>query len=144
DGKFLAACGNGLTVWRVAEGDKDAGNAAGRTFKRIAHLPGKRSLSLCISPDSKGLAWVDHNSSVCLWDLVQGREIPFPGPPLGSPSWGGIEFYRDSDHLTLDRAAGGVETWDVRTVRRVFSWRRGAAIVVSPANPWVLGPDRIL
>src|SRR5262249_49124870 len=90
DGKFLAASGNGLTVWRVAEGDKDAGNAAGRSFKRIAHLPGKRSLCLCISPDSRALAWVDHNSSACLWDLAQGREIPFPGPPLVFPCWGGI------------------------------------------------------
>jgi WD40 repeat protein/Flp pilus assembly protein TadD len=144
DGKFLAACGNGLTLWRVAEGDKDARNPAGRSFKRIAHLPGRRSLCLCISPDSKALAWVDHNSLACLWDLAQGREIHFPGPPLGSPAWGGIEFFRDSDHLTLHRAIGVVETWDIRTVRRVFSWRRGAAIVVSPANPWVLGPDRIL
>ncbi len=144
DGKFLAACGNGMTLWRVAEGDKGPGNAAGLSFKRMAHLPGRRSLNLCISPDSKGLAWVDHDSSVCLWDLAQGREIPFPGPPLGSPSWGGIDFYRDSDHLTLHRAMGGAETWDIRMVQRVYSWTKGAVIDLGPARPWTLGVDRSL
>ena len=84
DGKFLAACGNGLTVWRVTEGKKGTGNAPRLSFERMAHLPGHRSLYLCISPDSQLLAWVDHNYLVCLWDLANGREIPFLGPALSS------------------------------------------------------------
>jgi WD40 repeat protein/tetratricopeptide (TPR) repeat protein len=142
DGKFLAACGHGLTLWRIAEAENGAGNALRRSFKRMAHLPGRRSLSLSISPDSKLLAWVDHNSSVCLWDLAKGREIPFLGPPLPAPGWGGPVIYPDSDHLMLPSATGIAETWDIRTVRRVFSWRKEGPLQVSPGDRWVIGPGR--
>ncbi|MGO9922542.1 MAG: protein kinase domain-containing protein [Isosphaeraceae bacterium] len=144
DGKFLAACGNGLTLWRVTEAKKSAGNAPRRYFERVTHLPGRRSLFLRISLDSKLLAWVDHDSSVCLWDLVKGREIPFLGPALRSPFWGGFAIYPDSDHLMLNSATGMVETWDIRTVRRVSSWRKEAGTTVSPGDGWVLGPGRTL
>ena len=40
DGKFLVACGNGLTVWRLKEGKKGTGNAPRLSFERMAHLPG--------------------------------------------------------------------------------------------------------
>ena len=95
DGKILAACGNGLTLWRVAEGRRGAGVAPRLSFKRIAHLPGQLSRYLRISPNGKLLAWVDHDFSVCLWDLAKGREIPFPGPPLEG-GWHNLAFYPDS------------------------------------------------
>jgi WD40 repeat protein/serine/threonine protein kinase/tetratricopeptide (TPR) repeat protein len=144
DGKFLAACGNGLTLWRVAEGERGEENPLRSSFKRIVHLPGQRSLSLCISPDSKLLAWVDQVSSVCLWDLAHGREIPFLGPPLPFPGWGGFAIYPDSDHLMLSSATGTVETWDIRTVRRVFSWRKEGPLQVSSGGRWIVGPGRTL
>src|SRR5262249_42558214 len=53
DGKVLAACGNGLTLWRVTQGEKGAGNAPGLAFHRLVHLPGLRSLYVRISPNGK-------------------------------------------------------------------------------------------
>ena len=143
DGEILAACGNGLTLWRVAEAEGGPGIAPRLSFKRMAHLPGQRSLSLCISSDSKLLAWADHDSSVCLWDLASGREIPFLGPTQ-SGGWGGLAFYPDSDHLTFGSARGMVETWDIRTMRRVSSWGKGDGIEVSPGGRWLLVPGRTL
>jgi WD40 repeat protein/tetratricopeptide (TPR) repeat protein len=144
DGKFLAACGNGLTLWRVAEREPGAGNAPRLSFKRMVHLPGRRSLHVRISSDSKLLAWMDQNYSVCLWDLAKGREIPFLGPPLPFPGWGGVSIYPDSDHLMLTSATGMAETWDIRTVRRVFSWSKEGPLQVSPDDLWILGPGRTL
>jgi WD40 repeat protein/tetratricopeptide (TPR) repeat protein len=143
DGKFLAACGNGLTLWRVAEGEKGAGNTSRLSFKRTAHLPGHRSCHLCISPDSKLLAWSDHNYSLCLWDLTKGREIPFLGPLLSS-GWGGFAIYPDSDHLTYPSASQIVETWDIRTLRRVSTWGKGVGFSVSPDGRWVIAPGGTL
>ena len=136
DGKFLAACGDGLTIWRVAEGEQGTADAPRLSFKRMVHLPGQRSLYLRISPNSKLLAWVDHNISVCLWDLANGREIPFLGPPLGF-GWHNLAFYPDSDHLTFGTARGMVETWDTRTARRVSSFgRAGIQLPARTAGGW--------
>ena len=111
----------------------------------MAHLPGRRSLYLCISPNSKLLAWVDHDHSVCLWDLANGREIPFLGPPLPVPGWRNLAFYPDSDHLMFGTARGMVETWDIRTVRRVSSLEeRGTASLSVRAAGGSLGPGRTL
>jgi eukaryotic-like serine/threonine-protein kinase len=143
DGKILAACGDGLTLWRVAASERGAGDAPRLSFERVAHLPGRRSLYLCISPDSKLLAWADHDRSVCLWDLANGREIPFLGPTQ-SAGWGGLAIYPDSDHVTLTSTTGMVETWDIRTMRRVFSWGKGTGVEVSPGGRWLLGPGRTL
>ena len=109
----------------------------------MAHLPGYRSLYLCISPDSKLLAWTDHNYLPCVWDLANGRELPFLGPRL-LDGWGGLVFYPDSDHLTLPSATGTVDTWDVRTVRRVSSWGKGVALAVCPGDRCLMGPDQTL
>jgi WD40 repeat protein/tetratricopeptide (TPR) repeat protein/tRNA A-37 threonylcarbamoyl transferase component Bud32 len=136
DGKFFAACGQGLTIWRLAEGEKGAGNAPRLSFKRMAHLPGDRSLYLRISPNSKLLAWVDHDYSVCLWDLAHGREIPFTGPPLLF-GWHNLAFYPDSDHLTFGAANGMVETWNARTARRASTLaKQGACVAASPDGRW--------
>jgi WD40 repeat protein/serine/threonine protein kinase len=143
DGKILAACGNGLTLWRVAEAKKGAGNTPHLSFKRMDHLPGHRSLYLCISPDSKILAWTDHDHLVCLWDLANGREIPFPGPTV-SGGWGGLAIYPDSDHVTLPSAREMAETWDIRTTRRVISWGKAGGVELSPGGRWLLGPGRTL
>jgi WD40 repeat protein len=61
---------------------------------------------------------VDQNVRVCLWDLANGREIPFMGPPL-LHGWHNLAFYPDNDHLTFVTARGMAESWDTRTARRV-------------------------
>jgi WD40 repeat protein len=126
DGKFLAACGNGLTIWERGQ------------RKKVAHLPGQRSTCLRISPNSKLLAWADHDFSVCLWDLAEAREIPFPGPPLDF-GWHALAFYPDSDHLTFSTARGMVEVWDTRTARMVSSFAgHGVEIAASPDSKWLM------
>jgi WD40 repeat protein/Flp pilus assembly protein TadD len=136
DGRILAACGDGLTLWRVPEGEKGAGNGPRLSFQRMAHLPGRRSLHLCISSKSKLLAWVDHNYSVCLWDMDNGREIPFLGPPLAH-GWHNLAFYPDSDHLTFGTARGVNETWDTRTARRMSSFGRVGHVAATPDGGWL-------
>jgi WD40 repeat protein/serine/threonine protein kinase/tetratricopeptide (TPR) repeat protein len=120
DGKILAACGNGLTLWRVTQGEKGAGSAPRLAFHRLVHLPGRRSLYVRISPDGKLLAWTEHDLLVCLWDLENNREVPFITPLLGG-GWRNLAFYPDSDHLTFGTVRGLVETWDTRTARWVSS-----------------------
>jgi serine/threonine protein kinase/WD40 repeat protein/tetratricopeptide (TPR) repeat protein len=156
DGKFLAASGNGLTLWRVGEGENGAASAPPErkgtvplpqgdsplsfrprlSFQRLLHLPGKRSLFLRFSPKGKLLAWVDNNYHVCLWDLANGREIPFPGPRLAF-GWNNLHFYPDSDHLTFYTTNRMFETWDTRTARRVISQqpKEGGGVPTSLYNP---------
>ncbi len=138
DGKILAACGDGLTLWRVADGEKSAGNAPRLSFHRVAHLPGRRSLYLCISPNGKLLAWEDHELLVCLWDLENRREIPFTGPPL-SGGWHNLAFYPDSDHLTFGTIRGMIETWDTRTSRWASGCGQGGGLNGSPDGRWLVG-----
>jgi eukaryotic-like serine/threonine-protein kinase len=136
DGKILAACGNGLTIWRAAEGEKGAGNAPRMSFKRVAHLPGTRSLYLRISPNGKLLAWVDYELLLCVWDLENGREIPFAGPPVAN-GWRSLAFYPEGDHLTFDSVSGMVETWDIRNSRSVSSLGRGGGGTTSKDGRWL-------
>jgi serine/threonine protein kinase/WD40 repeat protein len=129
DGKILAACGNGLTLWRVTEGVRNQesgvrGQESDPSFQRVAHLPGQRSLCVRISPNGKLLAWTEHNLLVCLWDLENGREMPFITPLMGG-GWRNHAFYPDSDHLTFDTVRGLAETWDTRTARWVSSCGQG-------------------
>jgi serine/threonine protein kinase/WD40 repeat protein/tetratricopeptide (TPR) repeat protein len=130
DGKFFAASGQGLTIWRLAQG------APRVSLERMTHLPGQRSISLCISPNSQRLAWVDDNYSVCLWDLANGREDPFPGPPL-EHGWHNLTFYPDSDHLTFGAVRKMNETWDTRTTRRVSRFGQVGHVAASPDGRWL-------
>jgi hypothetical protein len=139
DGKYLAACADGLTIWRLAKGEHDAGNAPRLSFQRVVHFPGHRSLYLRINSTSKLLAWVDLDHSVCLWDLEKGREIPFLGPPLVY-GWHNLAFFPDGDHLTFGAATGRIETWDTRTVGRVSSFGKAdnvAHLASSPDGQWL-------
>jgi WD40 repeat protein/serine/threonine protein kinase/tetratricopeptide (TPR) repeat protein len=135
DGKILAACGDGLTLWRVAEAAKGAGGAPRLTFHRLVHLPGLRSLYVRISPNGKRLAWSDHDLLVCLWDLENGREIPFIGPLV--PGWRNLAFFPDSDHLTFRNLKEIVETWDTRTTRWASSWGPGWGAAGSSDGRWL-------
>jgi serine/threonine protein kinase/WD40 repeat protein/tetratricopeptide (TPR) repeat protein len=138
DGKVLAACGNGLTLWRVTEGEKGADSARRLAFQRLVHLPGRRSLHVRISPNGKLLAWTEHNRLDCLWDLENGREIPFITQLLPG-GWHNLAFYPDSDHLTFGTPRGLVETWDTRTARWVSSWGKpGAYVGASRDGRWLL------
>jgi WD40 repeat protein len=146
DGKFFAACGEGLTIWRMQEREKAAADPSRLSFKRVAHLPGRASLYLRISPNGKLLAWVDREHSVCLWDLANEREIPFVGPPL-LEGWHNLAFWPDSDHLTIGTAKRMFETWDARTARRVSSLgqvKEGTGVAASVDGRWLANADPTL
>jgi WD40 repeat protein/serine/threonine protein kinase/tetratricopeptide (TPR) repeat protein len=141
DGKSFAACGDGLTIWRLLEGKKGPANAPRLSFERMVHLPGQRSLYLSISPNSKLLAWVDWDDLVCLWDLAAGREIPFTGPQLFA-GWHSLAFYPDSEHLTFGTASGRTETWEARTARRVSTLgEQAGGVAASPDGRWLARDD---
>jgi eukaryotic-like serine/threonine-protein kinase len=142
DRKILAACGDGLTLWSVSEGGNGAEHGPGLSFERMIHLPGEASQYLCISPDGKLLAWADHRNSVCLWDLVNGREIPFIGPPLVY-GWDNLAFFPDCDHLTFGTARMN-ETWDARSARRVSSFGQVGHVAASPDGRWLATTDLAL
>jgi len=146
DGKVFAACGEGLTVWRMQQREKAAADRSRLSFERVAHLPGRRSLYLRISANSKLLAWVDRDCSVCLWDLANEREIPFVGPPL-LEGWHSLAFWPDSDHLTFGTAKRMFETWDARTARRVSSLgqvKEGTGVAASADGRWLTNADPTL
>ena len=141
DGEFFAACGDGLTIWRLAHVDKGQGNPSRLSFERFVHLPGQRSLCLRISPNSKLLAWVDHDDHMCLWDLASGREIPFLCPPL-STGWHNLAFFPDSDHITFCTARGMIETWNTRTARRVSAvGQQSGGVAASGDGQWLANVD---
>jgi WD40 repeat protein len=100
-------------------------------------------LHLCISPNSKLLAWVNQYSSICLWDLANGQDIPFLGPPLWS-GWDNLAFYPDNDHLAFGTGKG-TEIWDTRSARKVSSWgKKEGGVAVSPGGWWLMDADRAL
>jgi serine/threonine protein kinase/WD40 repeat protein/Flp pilus assembly protein TadD len=135
DGKSLAACGEGLTIWSIVEGEKGVG--ARLSFERVIHLPGERSLCVCISPDSKLLAWADHEFWLCLWDLANRREIRFLGPPL-EYGWRNVAFSPDGDHVTFCTGEKMIETWDTRRAGRVWTLGHGIGLVTaSPNGRWL-------
>jgi serine/threonine protein kinase/WD40 repeat protein/tetratricopeptide (TPR) repeat protein len=141
DGKILAACGNGLTLWRITDGDKGRGGSPlvsrpRLSFRRLAHLPGRRSLYVRISQSGKLLAWTEHDNLVCLWDLEKGREIPFITPLLDG-GWRNLAFYPDGDHLTFATLRKRVETWDTRTARWVSSCGPAHGVAASADGRWL-------
>jgi WD40 repeat protein len=79
---------------------------------------------------------VNHDRSVCLWDLANGREIPYNAPPLVF-GWHNLAFFPDSDHLSFGVATGMVETWDTRAARRVSSFGHAGHLASSPDGQWL-------
>src|SRR5262249_55089666 len=105
--------------------------------QRLVHLPGFRSLYVRISPNGKLLAWTDHDLLVCLWDLENGREIPFITPLLIG-GWRNLAFYPDGDHLTFITLRKIIETWDTRTARWVSSYGpAGGVLAASSDGRWL-------
>ena len=133
---FFAACGQGLTIWRLAEARARRGECSALVLP--ASRPSAWATIVVPSHQSQqqaaGLG--GSRSLVCLWDLENGREIPFLGPPLVF-GWNNLAFYPDSDHLTFGTARGMVETWDTRTARRVSSFGRAGHQAASPNGLWL-------
>src|SRR5262249_15114499 len=82
-------------------------------------LPGSNALCVRFSPDGKRLAWSDRTFTICLYDLEQAREVPFPAPSLRNGA-GNLSWYPDSQHLAFVSGDGVAEVWNVGTRERVM------------------------
>jgi WD40 repeat protein len=112
DGRFFAAGGDGVQLWRVSDATAEKGE-----LSEVAHLPGEMSLSVAFSPDSKLLAWVDQWDVVRIWDIEAGRAIPIDATM--HQGWHGFAFVDGGlAFVGLDLS---VEVWNTRRGVKEFS-----------------------
>jgi WD40 repeat protein/serine/threonine protein kinase len=125
DGRYFAAGGGGLAVWRVAHKE-----ATGATRSKppcalepqpLARLQKCFPLSICFSPDAQLLAWMESDRQVRLWDWAAARiRTPLPARPASSVA--AMAFFPDGQRLALVSAAGEPEVWDVTTGQKAFGF----------------------
>ncbi|MEU8396611.1 protein kinase [Nonomuraea sp. NPDC048892] len=121
DGRVLASvAGDTARLWDVA---------SGRRLREVTGLdPGVTRLA--VSRDGRRLAALD-DDGVRVWDTVTGR-------PLGEPfakdagGFGGLEFDRSGRLLSVPRASGGVEWWDVAGRAKLTAPGGAALTGISP------------
>jgi WD40 repeat protein len=120
DGKYFAAGGDseggggGVMLWRV--------DARGPIPESAIPLPSRESTSLCFSPDSSLLAWVDSwkSPSLQLCDLRSSavRSLPEVQPTFWPKD---TLAFRDSKELVVISAKTILpEVWDITTRKRLF------------------------
>jgi WD40 repeat protein len=113
DGRYLAASGNGLTVWQVGRGDAQSP----WTLTRIAYRPGTYSPDLCFSPGGNLIAWTDRFRYLRLWDVQHGREISWGAHQLLN-GWKSLMFDAQGEHVWFINAMGQPEACSVATGQR--------------------------
>jgi WD40 repeat protein/serine/threonine protein kinase len=115
NGKYLAACGNGMSLWSVEEPASADGEPR---LTRVDHKSGKYSLFLKFSPDSSLLAWADNVNNVRIWDITAEKDLKIDKKM--NQGWHGLAFVGDND-LAFVAADGKVEVWNVRQNKMEFS-----------------------
>jgi WD40 repeat protein len=114
DGRYLAASGHGLQLWRVKNPDATHGEIE---LSEVIILPGTRSVFLQFSPDSTLLAWADEWRKVRVLDIEAGEALKFTADMhIG---WHGVVFVEGG--LGFVAADFSLEVWDVRKRERMFS-----------------------
>jgi WD40 repeat protein len=155
DGAYVAACGNGLGVWRICKEGPAAHAPLGKLEplgtvpgldslyllfnpdnQRVA-WPGLDSLYLVFSPDSQRIAWVDRYRTVRILDLATRRDTLLKGASLLN-GWHNLAFHPDGHHLGFVSSGRVAEFWDLRT--------RASAFALGEANEFAghhiaLSPD---
>jgi WD40 repeat protein/serine/threonine protein kinase len=141
--KYFAACGSsgagpgGVILWHL--------EVHGPVPGRAVRLSSRSAESLCFSPDSSLLAWLETSATMQLWDLGSSRGRP--GPPARRRGWYALAF-PDRRHLVaVDKRLGSTdpiglpEVWDVDTGQLAFSFaggefdgRRGVEILALSAD----------
>ncbi|WP_346106383.1 protein kinase domain-containing protein [Nonomuraea maheshkhaliensis] len=121
DGRVLASvAGDSARLWDVA---------SGRRLREVTGL-GAGMTRLAVSRDGRRLAALD-DDGVRVWHTVTGR-------PLGEPfakeagGFGGLEFDRSGRLLSVPRASGGVEWWDVAGRAKLTAPGGAALTGISP------------
>ena len=122
DGQYLAVGGTiGGCVWKLS---KDAASW-NILLEPIPHsrITTERIGSLCFTPDSSLLAWVEEDMSFHLWDLAKGREVPPPVSKLDNyilSIWHGLGNLKgEKQGKCLALSLNGNEIWDMATGKRV-------------------------
>jgi WD40 repeat protein/serine/threonine protein kinase len=132
DGKHFAACGvsegdgGGVMLWHL--------DGREPLLERAMRLSSRKAVSLCFSPDSRLLAWVEEAEARSVWfcdlqsagvrSLPQAQPIPrrfssSAGDPILEPLSLGLAF-RDGKELVLINDKETLpEVWDITTSKRV-------------------------
>lgn len=137
---FLAAAGeSGLSIWTL----KQMASPEAIQLEPLVHQDGKRCLHLAVSRDRRWIAWVNNNSEVHLWDVVQSTHRDLSAPSMNQ-GWHGLAFFPDGHQLTFISVQGEAEVWDV--VQNTRSFRLGGPkqfnaphIALSPDGNWLAG-----
>jgi WD40 repeat protein len=114
DGKYFAACANGMTLWSVTE---TSGAAEDIEFTKITHIDGEASLFVTFSPDSQLVMWTDKWDRVRGLDIRANRQIDLPA--IMNQGWHGLAFVNDG--LAFVGADGALKVWDPRANKLLHS-----------------------
>jgi WD40 repeat protein/serine/threonine protein kinase len=140
DGTYLAGSGEaGVRLWKLERA------RSGPRLSPIAQ-PGKELAgSLCFSPDSRTLAWVErvgYERVVQLWDVTTGLGRVLPARPA---HWILALAFAPDGRLALVNDQQEAEWWDVVAGRRVAAYGRGELERRSGTSTWstitALSPD---
>jgi WD40 repeat protein/serine/threonine protein kinase len=140
DGTYLAASGEaGVRLWKLERA------RSGPRLSPIAQ-PGKEVAgSLCFSPDSRTLAWVErvgYERVVRLWDVDTGLGRVLPARPA---HWILTLGFAPDGRLALINDQQEAEWWDVVAGLRVAAFGRGEFVQRSGTSTWstitALSPD---
>jgi WD40 repeat protein len=131
DGTYLAGSGEaGVRLWKL----EHAGG--GPRLTPIAQ-PGKDLAgSLCFSPDSRTLAWIErvgHERIVRLWDVSTGLGRVLPARPA---HWILTLAFGPDGRLAMINDKQEAEWWDVVAGRRVGAYGRGELEQHSGTSTW--------
>jgi WD40 repeat protein/serine/threonine protein kinase len=138
DGRYFAACGNsggdggGVMLWPL--------DARRPVPERAIRLSSREASSLCFSPDSSLLAWVERAepSSLRLCDLGSSRvrSLPQAQPIFRKDTLafrGGKELVLITDKAILP------EVWDITTSKRVYAPEIGEFTGSNPSDGGIYG-----
>jgi WD40 repeat protein/serine/threonine protein kinase len=140
DGMYLAGSGEaGVRLWKLERAE------CGPRLSLIAQ-PGKELAgSLCFSPDSRTLVWVErvgYERIVRLWDVSTGLGRVLPARPA---HWILTLAFGPDGRLALINDKQEAEWWDVVAGRRVAAYGRGELEERSGTSIWstitALSPD---
>jgi WD40 repeat protein len=115
DGHHLAACGDGMSLWRVEEPDFPDAEIK---LTHVKHLPGKFSFFAQFSPKSNLLAWADEREKVRIWDIVGKSDITLDRKM--DRGWHGLAFVGNED-LAFVTKSRTLEVWNARSNERQFT-----------------------
>jgi WD40 repeat protein len=136
DGDYVAACGNGVQLWRI----ESTGPVTGAfKYSKVAHKTSRRSRFLRFSPDSSLLVW-DDDQTVRVLNTKTGKPTSFEAKVHFG--WHGFAFVKDG--LAFVGRDLRVELWDVAAgVRNDFLGEPGEFqsphIAASPNGRYLVG-----